>query len=472
VWFGRALPDDGRSAFSFLTARSASAACSTIDLGEVTGSRAAVSEAMDLGLSLQVGKYDVQKMLGKGATGTVYLARDTFSGGEVALKTIEPEVFRDPEFGTVFRSQFLNEASLAGKLKHPHIVSILDAVVSEDSGYVAMELVTGGDLSAHTQPDKLLPVADVLQIGFKCCGALDYAFREGIVHRDLKPANIMRTGGSDVKIADFGAAYLRKSQAVQTATLGSPYYLSPEQIAGRELTHHSDMFALGVVLYEMLTGQRPLRAENLDALLKKILELEPLPPSELRKDLPRELDPIILRALKKDPAARYPTWAEFALELSKVVRLVVKSDAIPDTEKYVALKRVDLLSNLADADLWELANAGKWARVDKGRTIVRENDQGRSFYFLAEGEVKVTRGGRLLNVISHSECFGEMAYIWGGELPRHATVESMTKLLLAEFDPDALARMSGGAQLQLTRALVRNLADRLVLANTRVTAAR
>jgi eukaryotic-like serine/threonine-protein kinase len=431
-----------------------------------------VPEAIELGLSLQVGKYDVQRLLGKGATGTVYLARDTFSGGEVALKTIEPEVFRDPEFGTVYRAQFLNEAALAGKLKHPHIVSIFDAVVGEHSGYIAMELVKGGDLSAYTQPGKLLPVADVLQIGFKCCGALDYAFKEGIVHRDIKPANLMRVAGTNVKIADFGAAYLRKSQAVQSAEMGSPYYLSPEQIAGHELTHHSDMFSLGVVLYEMLTGQRPLRAENLDALLKKILELEPLPPSEIRKDLPKALDAVILRALKKRPEARYPTWAEFALELSKAVPQAVPAGAIPDTEKYVALKRVALLSALDDADLWELVNAGKWARVDKGKTIVRENDKGKSFFFLAEGEVKVTRGGRLLNVVNHSECFGEMAYIWGGELPRHATVESMTRLLLAEFEPAALANMSGGAQLQLTRALVRNLVDRLVLANTRVTAAR
>ena len=429
-------------------------------------------EAIDLGLSLQVGKYDVQKMLGKGATGTVYLAKDTFSGREVALKTIEPEVFRDPEFGTVYRSQFLNEASLAGKLKHPHIVGILDAVVGEDSGYIAMELVTGGDLAAHTKPDQLLPVADVLQIGFKCCGALDYAFREGIVHRDIKPANLMIARGTDVKIADFGAAYLRKSQVVQTAMMGSPYYMSPEQIAGRPLTHHSDMYALGAVLYELLTGQRPARAENLEALLRKISELDPLPPSEIRKDLPKGLDEVILRAMRKRPEARYPTWAEFALELSKAVRLVLPANAIPDTEKYVALKNVEMLARLADAEIWELVNAGRWSRVDKGRTIVRENDAGTSFFFLAEGEVKVTRGGRLLNVVNHGECFGEMAYIWGGELPRHATVEPMTRLLLAEFDPAALARMSGGAQLQLTRALVRNLVDRLVLANTRVTAAR
>ncbi len=425
---------------------------------------------MDLGLSLQVGKYDVQKMLGKGATGTVYLARDTFSGREVALKTIEPEVFRDPEFGTVHRSQFQNEASLAGKLKHPHIVSILDAAVGEDSGYIAMELVTGGDLSAHTAPGKLLPVADVVQIGFKCCGALDYAFREGIVHRDIKPANIMLAKGTDVKIADFGAAYLRQSQAVHTAVMGSPYYLSPEQIAGRELTHHSDMYALGVVLYELLTGQQPLRAENLQALLRKIVELEPLPPSEVRKDLPKEIDAVILRALKKNPASRYPAWSDFARELAKVARLVLPPESIADTEKYMALKSVEMLARLDDAELWELAQAGRWARVDKGRIIVRENQKGQSFFFLAEGEVKVTRGGRLLNVVSRSECFGEMAYIWGGELPRHATVESMTRLLLAEFDPVALGRMSGGAQLQLTRALVRNLVDRLVLANTRVTA--
>ena len=176
----------------------------------------------ELDLSLQVGKYEVQKLLGKGATGTVYLAKDTFSGREVALKTIEPEVFRDPEFGTVYRQQFLNEASLAGKLKHPHIVGILDAVVQENSGYIAMEIVNGGELSKHAKPGQLLPVEDVLQIGFKCCGALDYAFKEGIVHRDIKPANIMIAQGTNVKIADFGAAYLRKSQAIQTASMGSP----------------------------------------------------------------------------------------------------------------------------------------------------------------------------------------------------------------------------------------------------------
>ncbi len=420
-------------------------------------------------LSLQVGKYDIQKLLGKGATGTVYLARDTFTGNEVALKTIEPEVFRDPEFGTVYRSQFLNEASLAGKLRHPHMVAILDAVVQEDSGHIAMELVTGGDLSQHVKPDTLLPVADVLQIGFKCCGALEYAAREGIVHRDIKPANIMIAQGTDVKIADFGAAFLRKSHVVQTAAMGSPYYMSPEQIAGEPLTFHSDMYSLGVVLFELLTGARPFRADSIEALVHKIVNEEAPPPSSLRKGLTPVLDSAVLRAMKKKPEHRYPSWADFALELSNVVRSVLPPDAIPDSERYVSLKKVEMLQTLSDAELWELARAGRWMRVEKGKVIVKENEPGQSFFFLARGEVKVTRGGRLLNLINPSECFGEMAYIWGGALPRHATVESMTELLLAEFDPVALGAMSPGAQLHLTRALARNLVDRLALANTRLT---
>jgi eukaryotic-like serine/threonine-protein kinase len=427
-----------------------------------------MAEPFELDLSLQIGKYDIRRQLGKGATGTVYLAVDTFSGKEVALKVIEPEVFKDPDFGAVYRSQFLNEASLAGKLRHPYIVGILDAVVQEDSGHIAMEVVSGGDLSQHVSADTLLPVADVLQIGFKCCGALAYAFNEGIVHRDIKPANIMIAQGTEVKIADFGAALLRKAQSVQTASIGSPYYMSPEQLEEAPLTHHSDMYCLGVVLYELLTGQRPFMAESLQMLVQKILHQEPAPPSSLRPELPKEIDRVVLRALGKKPQFRYETWDDFALALSDVGKLVLPPDAIMDSEKYVALKRVEMLANLSDAELWELTHAGRWTRLAAKLAIVRENEPGKSFFFLAQGQVKVTLEGHLLNTISEGESFGEMAYIRGGEMPRHATVESMTAILLAEFEPEALGKMSLGAQLQLTRALVRNLVDRLELANARL----
>ncbi|MBM3366906.1 MAG: serine/threonine protein kinase [Betaproteobacteria bacterium] len=346
-----------------------------------------------LDLSLQVGKYDIQKLLGKGATRTVYLARDTFTGREVALKTIEPEVFRDPEFGTVYRSQFLNEASLAGKLRHPYIVQILDAVVEDNSGHIAMELVMGGDLSQFTTPDKLLPVADVLQIGFKLCGALDYAFREGIVHRDIKPANIMVAKGTDVKIADFGAAFLRKSQAVQTASMGSPFYMSPEQIEGKNLTFHSDMYGIGVALYELLTGKRPFGGASIEALVDAILHQSPPPPSSHRADLPKDIDAVILRALGKKPEHRYASWNEFAIDLSKVGQLVQPLGTILDSEKFVALKSVEVLSGLTDAERLELAGAGAWSRVEARKTLIKEGQAGASFYFLARARSRSRRRG-------------------------------------------------------------------------------
>jgi eukaryotic-like serine/threonine-protein kinase len=423
----------------------------------------------EVDLHLQVGKYEVQKLLGKGATGTVYHAKDTFTGREVALKTLEPEVFRDPKFGALHRTQFLNEASLAGKLRHPHIVAILDAVVGEDSGHIAMELVLGGDLSRYAKPDRLLPPADVLQIGFKCCGAMDYAYREqGIVHRDLKPANIMISRGTDIKIADFGAAFLKKSQPAQSAAMGSPYYMAPEQLQGAEPTFHSDMYSLGVVLYELLTGARPFLADKLEALSEKIINTDAAPPSELRPVLPREIDTLVLRAMKKEPAHRYGTWAQFGVEISKAIGLVMPASAIPDSEKYLSLSKVEMLQLLGDAEFWELAGAASWTRFDKGKTIVKEDAPGKSFYFLAKGQAKVTKQGRLLNMINEGEYFGEMAFIRGGEEPREATVETTSAVVVAEFQPETLDKLSHSAQLHLTRALMRNAVERLALADSRL----
>ena len=427
--------------------------------------------AFELDLSLQIGKYEVQKLLGKGATGTVYLAKDQFTGREVALKAIEPEVFRDPEFGAVHKQQFQNEASLAGKVRHPHIVAIYDAVVGEDSGHIAMEIVTGGDLAQYAKPDRLLPVAEVLQIAFKVCGALDYAYREqGIVHRDIKPANIMvmKSGHTDIKIADFGAAFLRKSKTAQSTAMGSPFYMAPEQIEGKEASFHSDMYSLGVVLYELLTGRRPFVADTIEDLVRKILTEDPPPPSALRKGLDPAIDTVVLRAMKKNVTQRYGTWAQFSVELSKAVSLVLPKDAIADSEKYLAISKVEMLQLLSDAEFWELVGAGKWSRVAKGKTIVKEGDKGTSFFFLAKGEAKVVLKARLLNMVSEGECFGEMAYIRGGEEPRQATVEAATDVIVAEFEPETLEKMSQSAQLHLTRALVRNVVDRLALANTRI----
>ena len=282
----------------------------------------------------------------------------------------------------------------------------------------------------------------------------------------------MVSKGTDIKIADFGAAFLRKSQAVQTTAMGSPFYMAPEQIEGKDPTFHSDMYSLGVVLYELLTGKRPFSANSLEELVQKILTEEPPPPSTLRLALPKEIDAVVMRAIKKDPVERYGTWAQFSVALSKVVALVLEPGAIPDSERYLAISKVEMLQLLSDAEFWELAAAGKWSRVPKGKIIIKEDEPGQSFYFVAKGEAAVSRGGKALNTIGESEFFGEMAYIRAAaEEPRAATVQALTDLIVAEFEPATLETMSLEAQLHLARALVRNVVDRLALANTRITGA-
>ncbi len=417
----------------------------------------------------QVGKFQLRRVLGKGASGTVYLALDTFSGADVALKILDPQVVSSPDFERTITTQFMNEASLAGKLSHPHIASILEASIGENSGYIAIEYVPGGDLSQYTAPGKLLSPEDAIQIAFKSCGALDYAFRQGIVHRDIKPANIMVVGGTNIKVADFGAAFLKAAAETQIADIGSPLYMSPEQIKREELGHQSDMFALGVVLYELFTGQRAFHGSSLQELFNKILNEQPLAPSAVRPGISKDIDRILLQMLGKTPSERYPTWAELALDIAKIGRLSVYEQDVPDSDKFTSLKKVALLEHLGDAEIWELVHAGRWARIPPQKAIVRESESGNSLFFLAKGQAKVTKQGRLLSVLSAGECFGEMAYVKAGGIPRQATVESITDTVLAEFDSDALGKTSTNCQLQLSNALLHSLVDRLALADERIT---
>lgn len=416
----------------------------------------------------RIGKFELRNLLGEGASGKVYLAFDTFSEQEVALKVLDPGMFSGEGDEKTRLHQFVNEASLAGKLSHPHIATILEASVNDESGYIAIEYVPGGDLTQYTAADKLLPAADAIEIAFKCCGALDYAFKQGIVHRDLKPANIMVVSGTDIKVVDFGAAFLHKAQATQIADIGSPLYMSPEQIRGKELGYQSDMFALGVVLYELFTGRWPFVATNLHDLFKAVMTDEPAAPSSLRAVLDKDIDHILLKMLAKEPADRYASWADLALELADIGHLSIYKQKIPDSEKFLTMRRIPVLKSLSDAEIWEMVHAGRWSRIPPRKTIIREDEPGSTLCFLASGEVKVTKQDKLLDMLRSGEYFGEMGYVKKGEMPRHATVESSTDVLLAEFEPAALEKVSTGCRLQLTFALLHAMVDRLAFADSRL----
>ena len=417
-------------------------------------------------MQTRIGKYMLKKKLGAGASGSVYLALDEYSGREVALKFYE--VGTSADISNFVRSQFLTEAALAGRLWHPHIALIMDACSDDTMSYIVTEFVPGGSLSQFTGPGGLLPVSEVVEIGFKCSGALDYAFRNNVIHRDIKPANILRAAGTQVKISDFGVAFIRDAAHTQIMDAGSPYYASPEQASGAQLSHQSDMFSLGVVLYEMLAGKRPFTGETSGQVLHKLVTVDPEPLLRVRPDLPGALDEIVMRALQKAPGDRYKDWAEFALDLAKAGRLSRYDKTIPDSERFTALKSRPMLAELDDAEIWEFVAAGNWSRLPSYTRVVREGEPGDSLFLLANGEAKVTLRGRLLNVLATGEWFGEQPFIHGHPVARQATVETTIDSVLVEFPREKLDTLSERCQRRFVRAILRTLADRLALSNVRI----
>jgi hypothetical protein len=206
----------------------------------------------------------------------------------------------------------------------------------------------------------------------------------------------------------------------------------------------------------------------MEELFRKIANETPPRPGAIRGDVPPQLDQIVLRMIGKRPADRYPTWAELALELAQVGKLSVYQREIADSEKFDFLCKSGIFGRLNDAHLWELVHCSRWSRLPPRTAILREDEAGQSMYLLGAGQLKVTKRGRLLNVLKAGECFGEMAFIEGGAATRHATVEAMTDVLIAEFDPAGMARLSEGCRLQIAHGLLRSLVERLAMANARI----
>ena len=263
----------------------------------------------------KIGKYELIKELGRGATSVVYLAKDPFANREVAIKVVQSDMLGNKEYGKRFRKLFLSEASLAGKLSHPHIAAIYDAAADDDESYIVMEYVSGGTLEPHARVDNLLPVSKVLEVVFKACKALDHAHRRGVIHRDIKPANILLSGGTDIKISDFGTALHAAAETTQLSGVGSPAYMSPEQCQDKPLTLQTDIFSLGVVMYQLLTGSLPFKANNNYSVVFQIINIDPPPPSVFRPEIPNSVDLVVRRALYKPLDKRYQSWEEFSQDL-------------------------------------------------------------------------------------------------------------------------------------------------------------
>ncbi len=417
----------------------------------------------------KIGKYEVIRELGKGATSAVYEALDPFVNRHVAIKVVFAEALGDKEHGKRYKKLFLTEASLAGKLSHPHIVSIYDAVADDEASYIVMEYVDGTTLEQYSRAEHLLPINKVIEIVFKCTKALDYAAKQGVIHRDIKPANIMLSGENDIKITDFGAALTSATETTQITGIGSPAYMSPEQVKEQALTHQTDIFSLGVVLYQMLTGKLPFQGNNNYSMIYQIINAEAPAPSALRTEVPPQLDAIVKCALQKNTRERYQTWEEVSHDLVAVFGNLQKPEkSIPDSEKFNALRQLTFFKNFDDVELWEVLRVTTWNKCSPGHVLLKEGDIGKSLFILAAGEVKITKQDKLLNVLRAGDCFGEMAYLGKKPFQRNASVTASTDITAIEIKSESLAQASELCRHNFNGAFLEILVDRLSMANTRL----
>ena len=426
----------------------------------------------------KIGKYEIREPLGEGATSKVYLGYDPFAKREVAVKLILPEVLQDSDKGRLYRHLLVNEASLAGKLNHPHIVQIYDAVVSEEQSYIVMEYVAGGTLEQFCAADRLLPLERLVEVIFKCTRALDYAHRLGITHRDIKPANILlaqadKTG--DIKISDFGAALLADSDQTRTQVtgVGSPAYMSPEQVQDQALNHQSDIFSLGVVMYQLLTGRLPFQASSNYGMIYQITHVDPPPPSTFRSDIPPVLDTIVARAMQKEREARYATWDEFSHDLAQSFRnkqLTSQTQDLPDSAKLETLRSLPFFREFSDVEIWEVVRFSRWDDVAAGTVLMKDGEAGDFFCFLTAGEARVVKRNRTLNVLTPGECFGEMAIVGRATRVRGADVVTQTQARIITIRAETLHHASDACRVHFYQGFLEVLSTRLSFANTRLAA--
>ncbi|HEX5764309.1 MAG TPA: protein kinase, partial [Woeseiaceae bacterium] len=269
------------------------------------------------GMPERLGRYVIERKLGRGAMGAVYLARDPRINRPVALKVIPIEKeFEDEELEEA-RLRFFREAESAGRLTHPNIITVFDAGEDKHLAYIAMEYLGGTPLTHYTDPKKLLAPKKTLELCARTADALNYAHDQGVIHRDIKPANLLYDLKSDLlKISDFGVARLTDNNRTKTGiVLGTPMYMSPEQLGAETLTGHSDLFSLGVTLYELLTGEVPFKAKNIAVLMTKITSEDPVPVSNRRPGIPPSVDAVLSKALAKRPEKRFANGAEMAIAL-------------------------------------------------------------------------------------------------------------------------------------------------------------
>ncbi|MCL2876296.1 MAG: serine/threonine-protein kinase [Betaproteobacteria bacterium] len=391
-----------------------------------------------------IGEYRVVRKIGSGATATVYEARHPNFPGPVAVKQVRFGGGRD---GAKLNRRLLKllraEEAVAQRLDHPNIIKIHEVVTEREQAYVVMEYFPGTTLERYCSFEHRLPVHRVTGIIFKCCMALDYAYRQGIVHRDIKPANILVDEKGDVRITDFGLAINVDKDVEADSTfimgVGSPAYMSPEQVKNYPLNQKTDLYSLGVVMFHLLAGRLPFRASHPAQLVYKIINTDPPLVSRLNPEVSERMDVIIRKAMEKDLYSRYKNGAEFAKDLSAVrYKIVDEGDARLDTAHFSVLRRQAFFTEFGDVELWEVLRISVWRSVPGHVRLIKEGDSEQRFGVLLGGRVELSIAGRRVMELGPGTIFGESAWLDRINHRQTMSVVSLEPLTYLEINPAAL----------------------------------
>jgi len=401
-----------------------------------------------------IGRYKIVRRLGQGASGVVYLGMDPFIKRNVAIKISQPTSDRALE-------RFFTEAQSAGRLLHQNMVLIYDVGMHDGLCYITMEYVDGSTLEKHCCKDNLLPVNKAVEIIFGVCNAIDYAHNQGIIHRDIKPSNIMLNKEGISKVTDFGIAYMTQ-QTSEMGVWGTPSYMSPEQLKEESIGSYSDIFSLGCVLYELLTGEMAFPGKNNFTIMYKITNDDPASILELRPELSTILDDIIKKALAKDPAERYQTCMDLAYDLRVALRGITDTflnGKINDALDYV--HHIQFFKDFTKEQVQELLKASMILKFPKGKVIMTEGEIDDTLYIILSGSTKIRKADTDIACIGAGECFGEMAYLCGQV--RSATVLAETDCVLIKISSTLLDKAPADIQLLFYKNFAKTLADRFTV---------
>lgn len=425
----------------------------------------ATLKPLDIVVPGQIDRYTVGRRIGSGTCGVVHQSLDNLLGREVAIK-LSPIGEAHVSTGKVPGAQraYQTEIIAAGKLTHPNIVTVYDAGQFEELNYLVMEVVEGKSLKEFGKGKTLLPVGEALRIVSACCHALDYSHKQGILHRDIKPANIMLSYDGTVKLLDYGIAVgLNEGDALKKRgpTLGTPNYMSPEQILGRELTAQSDFYSLATVLFELLTGRQLFKAKKVKDLFRTVVHQKAPRLTAIRPDMPDGLANILAKALDKKPEKRYATGSEMAKALEPFLSSfkAVEGRPVPQQRLIKQLRQQSFFKTFSEVEVALLLERVAVRTFSAGQLVLEKGEQSRRLLLLTDGAVMRIRNGQFSSMMNAGDCIGETGFING--VPEPDSYRALTSGSVLELSVNALAELPPKVNLHYYRHVSDILVDRL-----------